>query len=310
MIGAFTGRALRDAVITAVAVIFFVRAAQGHEPETLLWRGVPLPLQVQLGAERIIRVAGADEVRAGILGAVPAAVSMFVLSGGIHLKSHAMAPFRMIVQPRGREAMLLDVTVTDEPVPGSAIIQLSGPPAGPRPPAGGGLPPPADQSPGQARPARDAGASMGDLVRHAARTLYAPERLVPQGFAGGIAPVPLRSYWPFALYQGGAVSAVPVGCWRAAATAFGRAPGLWVTAVKLKNKTARPVTLDPRRLRGRLRAAAFMHARLAAQGQPGDVTVAFLVTGHRFEQAMGPFAPRPPPDDPRGAKRKQNQTRK
>ena len=122
------------------------------------------------------------------------------------------------------------------------------------------------------------------LVRHAAQTLYAPPRLIPR--ADRIVRAPLRSRDTVHLVRGAHVEALPIAAWRAQ----GPYGPLWVTAVKLRNRLERPVTLDPRDLRGQWRAASFQHARLSGAGASTDTTTVYLVADRRFDQALGPFA--------------------
>jgi len=60
-----------------------------------------------------------------------------------------------------------------------------------------------------------------------------------------------------------------------------------VTAVKLRNRGAETVPLDPRQLQAQLFAASFQHAFLGPVGSAEDTTVAYLITrGAGLEQAI------------------------
>ena len=123
------------------------------------------------------------------------------------------------------------------------------------------------------------------LVRHAAQSLYAPTRLIPR--SGAIARAPLPFHDAIDLVRGGHIEALPVAGWRA------NGPhGPLLAAIKLRNTLARPVTLDPRDLRGQWRAASFQHARLGAAGDPTDTTTVYLVADRRLEAALAPFVPK------------------
>ena len=80
---------------------------------------------------------------------------------------------------------------------------------------------------------------------------------------------------PSTLVRGGAIEAVPLVAWRA--------EGLYVTAVKLSNRTDQPQTLDPRDLRGAWLTASFQHHRLLPHGDEADTTAVYLISARPFE---------------------------
>ncbi|WP_077731991.1 TIGR03749 family integrating conjugative element protein [Methylocaldum sp. 14B] len=114
------------------------------------------------------------------------------------------------------------------------------------------------------------------LTRMAAQHLYAPERLlrVPEG----VYRLPVVQSATSQLIRGGAVEATPVIAWRSGA--------LYVTAVKLRNKTFDDLMLDPRNLRGAWLTCAFQHARLFPRGDEKDTTAAYLISDRPFEEAL------------------------
>ncbi len=109
------------------------------------------------------------------------------------------------------------------------------------------------------------------LTRFAAQQLYAPLRLVQD--RPGIVRVPVDRE-PIALLRGGTVDATPLVAWRAG--------GLYITAVKLINRTDQPQTLDPRNLRGTWLTATFQHNRLLAGGSDADTTTVYLISARPF----------------------------
>ena len=74
------------------------------------------------------------------------------------------------------------------------------------------------------------------------------------------------------------MTAEPLAAWRAG--------DLYLTAVKLTNRTDRPLTLDPRRLRGMWLSAAFQHNRLHKKGDEADTTAVYLISVRPFEAAL------------------------
>ena len=121
----------------------------------------------------------------------------------------------------------------------------------------------------QARPAPTIDAVT--LTRFAALQLYAPIRLLES--PPGIVREPVNTT-SVPLLRNAPVTAQPLIAWRGG--------GLHVTAVKLTNTAASPVTLDPRTLRGAWTTATFQHHRLLAKGNEADTTVVYLVSTHPF----------------------------
>ncbi|MCP4126046.1 MAG: TIGR03749 family integrating conjugative element protein, partial [Gammaproteobacteria bacterium] len=110
------------------------------------------------------------------------------------------------------------------------------------------------------------------LTRLAAQQLYAPSRLVRD--RPGIVRVPVARD-PVDLLHGGTVQATPLVAWRS--------NGLYVTAVKLTNRTHQAQTLDPRDLRGSWLTASFQHHRLLPKGDEADTTAVYLISARPFE---------------------------
>lgn len=113
------------------------------------------------------------------------------------------------------------------------------------------------------------------LTRFAAQQLYAPLRLLAA--TPGIVRVPIQQRI-IALVPGDAVEAKTLAGWRAGV--------LYVTAVKLTNRTPRAQTLDPRILRGAWLTAAFQHSRLLPAGDEADTTAVYLVSAQPFNAAL------------------------
>jgi integrating conjugative element protein (TIGR03749 family) len=113
------------------------------------------------------------------------------------------------------------------------------------------------------------------LTRYAAQQMYAPSRLRPS--FPGVFRIPLTTA-KVNLVRGGAVEATPLIAWQGG--------GLFVTVVRLRNRTAYPVVLDPRDLRGAWLTATFQHARLFPQGDEADVTCVYLISARPFEDSL------------------------
>ncbi|ECI6680432.1 TIGR03749 family integrating conjugative element protein [Salmonella enterica subsp. enterica] len=130
------------------------------------------------------------------------------------------------------------------------------------------------------------------LTRHAAQMLYAPLRTVEP--VANIAPVPVRlPATVTTLLPGEPVTATPLAAWR-----LGE---MTVTAIKLQNRSANRIDLDPRALQGSFVTASFQHSWLGTHGTPEDTTVVYLVTNGSADHAIVP-EPAPVQD---GAKKKE-----
>ena len=65
-----------------------------------------------------------------------------------------------------------------------------------------------------------------------------------------------------------------------------RSGGVYITAIRVVNKTQRRIALDPRQLRGRWKAALFQRGYLSPHGSSRDSTTLFLVSRAPFEDAI------------------------
>ncbi len=262
---------------------------QGPGVIARVWHGEPILIPLRTDAERILHFPGATRVRPGLIGGPVPGLRIQPLDNRLYLStSQPFERTRLLVQT-GQGQVLLDLSAkTDADAgPRTMEILLPGAPAAAgtdtqaapaRFPAGANAP----LTRGMPAPAAPVGYVA--LVRHAAQTLYAPERLMPR--EGRILRAPLHSHHAPHLMRGARIEAAPLAAWRAAGP---RAP-LWVTAVRLRNLSPDGLDLDPRDLRGQWRAAAFQHGRLAPAGREADVTTVYLVSDQAFDAALGVIA--------------------
>jgi integrating conjugative element protein (TIGR03749 family) len=128
----------------------------------------------------------------------------------------------------------------------------------------------ADAGPG--KPALD----MVELTRYAARQLYAPRRLAAT--QPGIEQVDVSAAAAPGLIRGLDVDAVPVGQWRAGQ--------LYVTAVRVTNRSRYAAELPLEDIRGRWLAATAQHGRIGPAGSETDTTAVYLVCERAFEACL------------------------
>ncbi|HHI71488.1 MAG TPA: TIGR03749 family integrating conjugative element protein [Rhodobacteraceae bacterium] len=257
----------------AEAAASSVNPAAETRPERRVWRGKPIKVELKLGRERIIRMPDAGQLRAGTIGGPVPGLRIQPLGERLFLlATQPFAQIRMIVEDDNARQIVLDVTAAEDVAAGPPLEILT-------------PPPPVDSASATPTPSPSPPPATGyvALIRHASQTLYAPERLIPRSQT--IVPVPLPVTKPIPLVRGGEVRALPIAAWRS----LGPEGPLWLTAVQLTNRISEPVELDPRRLRGRWRAAAFQHARLLPAGDPADTTAVYLISDRPFDQALAPW---------------------
>ena len=93
----------------------------------------------------------------------------------------------------------------------------------------------------------------------------------------GIVRVPVQKD-QIALVPGHAIDAKPLAAWRGG--------GLYVTAVRLRNRLNIAQILDPRALRGNWLTATFQHVRLLPAGDEADTTAVYLVSAQAFSASL------------------------
>ena len=239
--------------------------AESEVTERIEWNRTPIQLDLKVGHERLVHFPGAIKV------AVPASLQPLLRTQSVNGTVYflASAPFdatRVMVRSiDGGQMFLFDVSATQEggqTHPVQVYVKTNGE----------GDAETTDSS----LASHDATAqySYVALTRFAAQQLYAPARLVQDW--PGIVRVPVM-HGPVSLLYGGAIDATPLMAWRAGA--------LYVTAVKLTNRTDQPQTLDPRNLRGTWLTATFQHNRLLAAGSEADTTAVYLISARPFEAA-------------------------
>ncbi|MCP3667979.1 MAG: TIGR03749 family integrating conjugative element protein, partial [Gammaproteobacteria bacterium] len=224
--------------------------AESDTLERIEWKKAPIRLELTVGQEQ--RIEFPASVRVGVPASVQGLLRTQSVNGTVYLLAHA--PFgsnRLMVREldSGR-IYLFDVTAAEEGGVGHPIqIYVAGT---------------SKTDKDSATASSDAGKVQPgyiQLTRFAAQQLYAPSRLVRD--RPGIVRVPVARD-PVDLLHGGTVQATPLVAWRS--------NGLYVTAVKLTNRTHQAQTLDPRDLRGSWLTASFQHHRLLPKGDEADTT--------------------------------------
>lgn len=126
-------------------------------------------------------------------------------------------------------------------------------------------------------PAAEAKApDMVDLTRHAARQLYAPSRLA--WATTGVQQMDVAHEPVEGLIPGLNVTAEPLGQWRGGK--------LYVTAVRVTNRSPRAVELPLENFRGKWLAATAQHGRIGPAGSETDTTAVYLICDREFSACL------------------------
>ncbi len=226
-------------------------------PRRVHWQNIPIPVVLTVGEER--RVQFPTPVSVGVPASLQALLRTQTVNGTVYLLAHAdFAETRVLVRELDAgTTYLLDLRASHEAGSNEAIIVESRPPSGA-----------VSSTRAASHPATH---SYVSLTRFAAQQLFAPLRLASP--MSGVARIPVQQGSVFML-PGDAVEATPLMAWRAG--------NLFLTAVKLRNRSADPQVLDPRLLRGSWLTATFQHARLLPAGDVADSTAVYLISAQPF----------------------------
>jgi len=256
---------LKSVIAIGLGVLLVLVQSLGHAdaetPERIEWKKAPIRLVLAVGQEQRIEFPAA--VKVGVPAPIQPLLRAQSVNGTVYLL--ARAPFSskrlMVRELDSGRIYLFDVTAAE---------------------AGGANPPIQITVADDSQSDRDSATTRHkagqkppgyiELTRFAVQQLYAPTRLVKDW--PGVVRMPVARD-PIALLRGGTVEANPLVAWRAG--------GLYVTAVKLTNRTDHPQFLDPRDLRGTWLTATFQHHRLLAQGNEADTTAVYLISARPFD---------------------------
>lgn len=257
-------RILRRSSLSITALLLFVAqtlCAESTIPQRIQWQMTPIPIDLSVGEERLVHFRG--PVSVGLPATLESQLRIQTVNGTVYLMAKgAFSSTRVMVREiEGGQTYLFDLsTSTNGGLSQPIVVYIN------------------ETSDTENRLGEtNHGASFGyvSLTRFAAQQLYAPMRLLSS--TAGIARVPIQQQ-DVALVPGNAVEATPLVAWRA-----GR---LYVTAVKLTNRTTQPQILDPRTLRGAWLSAAFQHSRLLPAGSDADTTAVYLVSEQPLRLAL------------------------
>jgi len=245
--------------------------------EHLRWSGTPMSLALPLGVDRVVRFP--SEVRVGPPGKLSDRLQVTSADGAVYFRAlSAFEPTLVLVQETEAPGRTFSFQLRAEEGASTTPVEILAP----------------REDLGDAGAPAEASAEMAfestpkqygyvALTRFAAQLLYAPGRLLRD--LGGLYRVPVPDRRAVALIRTGAVlgevEATPLAGWA-------DENGLYVTAVRLRNRSHRALILDPRTaLRGEWLTATFQHARLLPAGHEADTTAVYLISAQPFADALG-----------------------
>lgn len=229
--------------------------------EILQWQRLPLAVPLHVGQERIIFVD--QNVRVGIPQSLKSKLRIQSNGGALYLRPNdVIEPSRIQLQNIATGEIIL-VDIDARPAPESAALE----------------PVQIVRAPATAlehQPHQDAD-KLADLqtpvpvvlTRYAAQNLYAPLRTLEP--LPGVSQVRVTPQ----LDLGQLLPALPI---RASVLGAWQLQDYWVTALLLRNDSARNVPLDPRELNGDFYSATFQHRDLGPAGTATDSTAVYIVT--------------------------------
>jgi integrating conjugative element protein (TIGR03749 family) len=245
--------------------------------EHLSWSGTPIPLALPVGQDRVVRFPA--DVRIGPPGKLLEVLQTTAADGAVYFR--ALAPFEptlVLVQETEAPGRTSAFQLRAEPGASSGPVEIVVPQ---EETAERSMASEVSLDVEAAPPPKSYGYVA--LTRFAAQQLYAPERLLRELEGVYRVPVPERGTVPLIRTAGtlAEIEATPLASWA-------DETGLYVTAVRLRNRTYKPVILDPRTvLRGEWLAATFQHARLLPAGHEADTTAVYLISARPFSDALG-----------------------
>ncbi len=248
-------------------------ATADSSAEILRWNRAPLSIHLPVGQERYIWFPG--RVQPGVPPNLVSKLRVQAVNDTIYLQ--ASEPFETTRLPvrdlTNGDFYLFDIRTSDQAsTTPLRVVKVTG----------------NDQQAfiEGAEAAAESDTNQGDgylrLTRFAAQQSYAPERLIKQEPGIHNVPMPSAGQPVKGLLGTAPLETVPVASWR------GRG-GLYVTSVRVRNRTDRSLALDPRSAVGQWLTATFHHHGLAPAGEPGDTSTLYLISDRPFLEALVPW---------------------
>lgn len=240
-----------------VALFLLLTSSVTASTTDLVWDKTPIPLDLEVGEERIVHFA--DSMSVGLPANLRSIVRVQSIGNSVYLLATEMFERQRVLMRSTTDGSIVvfDLAADLEPAVSKNVYVRSA------------------QSSSDARTESN-GLNYAVLTRFAAQFAYAPARLVQ--VPKGVFPVPVPKS-ARGLVRGLYVRTEPYAAWKTNS-------GLYLTAIKLTNNSEKPVEFHPRLLRGRWLTATFHHYRLLPNGSGADQTLVYLTSRYPFKQAL------------------------
>ena len=251
----------RFSVCMSALLLFMVQTVCAESTQRIQWQKSPIRIALRVGDERMVHFRA--PVSVGIPATLESVLRTQTVNGTVYwMAKSAFASTRVMVREiEGGQIYLFDLSADTDGEHSAAIVVFVGETG--------------DVEHRLSETGEGAQHGYVSLTRYAAQRLYAPLRLLSS--VPGIVRVPVQQH-SVALVPGSGVAAKPLAAWRAGP--------LYVTAVKLSNRSPEALILDPRTLRGAWLSAAFQHSRLLPAGSDADTTAVYLVSTRPFAESL------------------------
>ncbi|EPD42964.1 integrating conjugative element protein [Delftia acidovorans CCUG 274B] len=270
--GSIARSAAAQATLRRVGPAPLSGTASGPAERTVFARE-PVRVNLTVGQERLVTLP--SDALLHVPSDISAVARIESIGGTIYVTALVpFVPIRIVAElvDSGQQIPMDLVAVADKPARATSKGELQVSVIEP-----GSVPNPSPRSAEEVTSAAaGAGIDMVQLTRHAARQLYAPRRLA--NAAPGVMQVAVSTDPVPALLRGAHVDAAPVGQWKGGA--------LYVTAVRITNKSRFALEVPLESVRGRWIAATAQHGRLGPAGSDTDTTAIYLVCERSFESCL------------------------
>lgn len=240
-----------------VALFLLLTSSVTASTTDLVWDKTPIPLDLEVGEERIVHFA--EPMSVGLPANLRNVVRVQSIGNSVYLLATESFERQRVLMRSTTDGSIVvfDLAADHDPAHSKNVHVRS-----------------AQSSTSERRTTEDLNYAV--LTRYAAQFAYAPTRLVqtPKGVFPTAVPKSLSG-----LVRGLNVSTEPYAAWKTNS-------GLYLTAIKLTNNSEKPVEFHPRQLRGNWLTATFHHYRLLPNGSGADQTLVYLVSRYPFKQAL------------------------
>ena len=266
-------RYLSQIIISCLLCSLALFSAGESNEQVLVWKGTPLVVHTKTGSDQLLVFP--YDVNIDVPLSVASKLTSFMTRPGYWIISpgESFSPSLLRVSKKdGAAVMILRLKASPDGSNKTVKIVDGLEKAVPQKNTGSRVL--ANNPPGQVPP-------RIILARHAAQSLYAPDRLIPENteiFRAPVAHIQVDAYL-LRSQKGEHFTLKVIAGWRGF--------GYYLTAIEMVNQSDFRVDLDPRMVRfGGFHGVLFQHQYLTRSGSHEDRTTMYLLSEDPFEQAL------------------------